>query len=48
VWDAGSIPQTFDIQYEGADWEVVVRIKSTEDGDLPSSPEKDFTAELPE
>jgi hypothetical protein len=23
----GSIPQTFDIEYEGVDWEVVVRIK---------------------
>jgi hypothetical protein len=48
VWDAGSISQTFDIEYEGADWEVAVRIKSTEDGDPPSSPEKDFTEELPE
>ncbi len=25
VRDAGSIPQTFDIEYEGVDWEVVVK-----------------------
>jgi hypothetical protein len=48
VWDAGSIPQTFDIEYEGADWEVVVRVKSTEDGDQPCSTERDFTDQLPE
>ena len=48
VRDAGSIPQTFDIEYEGVDWEVVVRIKSTEDGDLPGSVEKNFTEQLPE
>jgi hypothetical protein len=48
AWDSGSIPQTIDIEYEGADWEVVVRIKSTEDGDLPSSSDSDFTEQLPE
>ncbi|HTF66182.1 MAG TPA: hypothetical protein VK638_26205, partial [Edaphobacter sp.] len=37
-----SIPQTFDIEYKGADWEVVVRIKSTEDGDYPGSLERIF------
>ncbi|HTF68943.1 MAG TPA: hypothetical protein VK638_40315 [Edaphobacter sp.] len=47
AWDE-SIPQTFDIKYKGADWEVVVRIKSTEDGDCPGSPVKDFPQELPE
>ena len=40
----GGVPQSFDVKWEGADWEVVVRIKSTDYGD----PEKDFTEELPE
>jgi hypothetical protein len=39
----GGVPQSFDAKWEGADWEVVVRIKSTGYG-----PEKDFTEELPE
>jgi hypothetical protein len=37
-----SIPQTLDIEYKGADWEVVVRIKSTGEGDYLGSLEKDF------
>jgi hypothetical protein len=40
--------QTFDIEYKGADWEVIVRIKSTEDYDHPGTLEKNFTQELPE
>ncbi|HTF63739.1 MAG TPA: hypothetical protein VK638_13675 [Edaphobacter sp.] len=41
---ASCVPQSFDVKWKGADWEVVVRIKSTDYGD----PEKDFTEELPE
>jgi hypothetical protein len=48
VWDTPSIPQTFDIEYEGAIWEVVVRIKSTEYGDFSDNVEKNFTEHLPE
>ncbi|MCU1225086.1 MAG: hypothetical protein JWQ42_3179 [Edaphobacter sp.] len=31
VWGSGEIPATFDIEYEGAKWEVAVRVKQTED-----------------
>jgi hypothetical protein len=41
AWDE-SIPQTFDIEYKSADWEVVVRTKSTEDGDYPGGLERIF------
>jgi hypothetical protein len=48
VWDTPSISHTFDIEYEGATWEVVVRIKSTEEGGLADNVEDDFTEQLPE
>jgi len=48
VWDERSITHVFDIEYEGADWEVIVRIKSTEDGGLSDNVEEDFTEQRPE
>lgn len=36
VWGAGKIPATFNVEYEGAQWEVSVRLKDTEDGSVPS------------
>jgi hypothetical protein len=48
VWDEKSITHIFNIKYEGANWEVIVRIKPKEDGDISSSPDKDFIEELPE
>ncbi|WP_130423757.1 hypothetical protein [Edaphobacter modestus] len=47
-WSVGRIPQIFDVEHEGARWEVAVRLKGIEDGDLPSFEEKDFTEKLPE
>jgi hypothetical protein len=46
VWGTGEIPATFDVKYEGADWEVIVRIKQTEDA--PFFGDGDFTEKLPE
>jgi hypothetical protein len=46
-WDAGNIPQTFDIRYKGTDCEVVV-IKGMEVGDHLGSLENDFIQERPE
>jgi hypothetical protein len=48
VWGAGEIPATFNVEYEGANWQVVVRVKQTEDARLVGSNETDFTEELPE
>lgn len=48
VWGSGEIPATFNVEYEGALWEVCVRIKDTEDGSLPASGYTDFTEQLPE
>lgn len=48
AWDAGSIPQTFDVDYKGTDWEVAVRIKGIEVNDHLGGLETDFTHELPE
>lgn len=45
VWGTGKIPATFDVEYEGADWEVTVRIKQTEDA--PFLGDGDFTEKLP-
>jgi hypothetical protein len=47
AWDAGNMPQSFDIRYKGTDWEVVV-IKGIEVGDHLGSLENDFIQELPE
>jgi hypothetical protein len=33
--DAGEAPLGFDTVYEGANWEVVIRAKLSEDVDLP-------------
>jgi hypothetical protein len=44
AWNDGAVAQTFEIEYEGAGWEVVVRPKQTEDAPL----ESDFIEELPE
>jgi hypothetical protein len=44
----GAFHKTYDVEYEGAAWKVAIRLKTTEDGDLPSSGEKDFTEQLPE
>jgi hypothetical protein len=41
-------PATLDVEYAGEKWEVLVKLKSTEDGDSPSGSEKDFTEDLPE
>lgn len=48
VWGSGKISAIFNVEYEGAQWEVSVRIKDTEDGRLPPSSVTDFTEELPE
>jgi hypothetical protein len=48
VWGSGEIPATFNVEYEGANWEVVVRVKQTEDARLVGRNEADFTEELPE
>lgn len=48
VWDTPSIPHTFNIEYEGAAWEVVVRAKPSEDGGLSDNSEEDLTEQLPE
>lgn len=48
VRDAGSIRPFFGIEYEGADWEVVVRIRPTEDGDPPSSRDREVTEQFPD
>jgi hypothetical protein len=44
AWDGGTLPQTFDIEHEGATWEVEVRMKRTEDAPFA----KDFIENLPE
>jgi hypothetical protein len=46
VWSDGKIPQSFDVEYEGADWEVTVRLKQTEDAPLRN--DSDFMSKLPE
>jgi hypothetical protein len=48
LWDERRIRHIFDIEYEGAEWEVIVRMKSVEGANLPGSLEKDFIEELPE
>ena len=48
VWGSGEIPATFNVEYEGANWEIVVRVKQTEDARLVGRNEADFTEELPE
>lgn len=42
----GKIRQSFDVEYEGADWEVTVRLKQTEDAPLRN--DNDFMSNLPE
>lgn len=44
VWGRGEIPATFDVEFEGADWEVIVRIKQTVDAPFFG----DFAEEHPE
>lgn len=44
AWDSGPHPQTFEVEHEGARWQVEVRVKDTEDTPL----EKDYAEELPE
>ena len=34
VWGSGQMPKSFHVDYEGADWEVLVRVKDTEDGNI--------------
>jgi hypothetical protein len=29
VWGSNTIPATFEVEYEGAKWEILVRIKET-------------------
>jgi hypothetical protein len=48
VWGSGKISETLDIEYEGVAWEVIVRVKQTEDARLPPGSEADFIEELPE
>jgi hypothetical protein len=48
VKSAGMQPATLDVEYAGEKWEVLVRLKSTKDGDSPIGSEKDFTEDLPE
>ena len=42
AWNRGSIPQVFEVAYEGAIWEVELRLKADEEID------NDFTEKLPE
>jgi hypothetical protein len=48
VWGSGEIPATFNVEYEGARWEVAVRVERTEDAHLSPGSEADFIEELPE
>jgi hypothetical protein len=44
AWDGGNIPQTFEIEHEGATWQVEVRVMQTEDA--PVNPPKGTIAHL--
>jgi hypothetical protein len=48
VWGSGEIPAAFNVEYKGAKWEVVVRVKQTEDARLTGDGEANFIEELPE